>query len=199
MHTHTYFPVPCDIANHRDYYIISLSYLRLQASFNIFNMSEVHMKIVGSCLTLYFTDATKITLAPSNADINQGDNVTLQCHASHDPTMDLTFTWSLNAVLLDLEQPNGPYHRMDGVTALSLSVFIILPGSWKTNQDIQQKILFFTNLHLIWSDWWQCSNKSAALFTVMMWFWLLLTNCCEFKQNHVSVRLQWCLLWVERD
>uniref|UniRef100_A0A8D3CMN0 Contactin 2 n=1 Tax=Scophthalmus maximus TaxID=52904 RepID=A0A8D3CMN0_SCOMX len=48
-------------------------------------------------------DATKITLAPSNADINQGENVTLQCHASHDPTMDLTFTWALNGVLLDKE------------------------------------------------------------------------------------------------
>lgn len=61
------------------------------------------------------TDATKITLAPSNADINQGENVTLQCHASHDPTMDLTFTWALNGVLLDLEDPAGPYHRVEGV------------------------------------------------------------------------------------
>lgn len=61
------------------------------------------------------TDATKITLAPSNADMNQGENVTLQCHASHDPTMDLTFTWALNGVLLDLEDPAGPYHRVEGV------------------------------------------------------------------------------------
>lgn len=60
-------------------------------------------------------DATKITLAPSNADMNQGENVTLQCHASHDPTMDLTFTWALNGVLLDLEDPAGPYHRVEGV------------------------------------------------------------------------------------
>nr|XP_023853255.1 contactin-2-like [Salvelinus alpinus] len=59
-------------------------------------------------------DATKITLAPSNADINQGENVTLQCHASHDPTMDLTFTWALNGALLDLEDPGGPYHRVEG-------------------------------------------------------------------------------------
>lgn len=61
------------------------------------------------------TDATKITLAPSNADINQGENVTLQCHASHDTSMDLTFTWALNGVLLDLEEPNGHYRRMEGV------------------------------------------------------------------------------------
>lgn len=61
-------------------------------------------------------DATKITLAPSNADINQGENVTLQCHASHDPTMDLTFTWALKGVLLDLEDSAGPYHRLEGVS-----------------------------------------------------------------------------------
>ncbi len=61
-------------------------------------------------------DATKITLAPSNADINQGEDVTLQCHASHDPTMDLTFTWALNGVLLDLEDSAGPYHRVEGVS-----------------------------------------------------------------------------------
>lgn len=67
--------------------------------------------------TVCRSDATKITLAPSNADINQGENVTLQCHASHDPTMDLTFTWALNGVPLDLEDPAGPYHRVEGVSA----------------------------------------------------------------------------------
>ncbi len=69
------------------------------------------------------TDATKITLAPSNADINQGENATLQCHASHDPTMDLTFTWSFNGVLLDLEEPNGHYRRMEGVSTWRERVF----------------------------------------------------------------------------
>lgn len=62
------------------------------------------------------SDATKITLAPSNADINQGDNVSLQCHASHDPTMDLSFTWTLNSVQLDLEDSAGPYRRVEGVS-----------------------------------------------------------------------------------
>lgn len=32
--------------------------------------------------------------------------------------MDLTFTWTLNGVLLDLEDPAGPYHRMEGVGSL---------------------------------------------------------------------------------
>lgn len=77
-----------------------------------------HHQVLQLSSLFFVTDATKITLAPSNADINQGENVSLQCHASHDPTMDLTFTWTLNGVLLNLEDPAGPYHRMDGVSSL---------------------------------------------------------------------------------
>lgn len=56
-------------------------------------------------------DATKITLAPSSADINLGDNLTLQCHASHDPTMDLTFVWALDDFPIDPDKPGGHYRR----------------------------------------------------------------------------------------
>uniref|UniRef100_A0A8C9ZH30 Contactin 2 n=1 Tax=Sander lucioperca TaxID=283035 RepID=A0A8C9ZH30_SANLU len=62
--------------------------------------AENYLGKANSTGHLSVRDATKITLAPSNADINQGENVTLQCHASHDPTMDLTFTWALNRVLI---------------------------------------------------------------------------------------------------
>uniref|UniRef100_A0AAR2KVT5 Contactin 2 n=1 Tax=Pygocentrus nattereri TaxID=42514 RepID=A0AAR2KVT5_PYGNA len=80
--------------------------------------AENYLGKANSTGHLSVRDATKIKLAPSNADINQGENVTLQCHASHDPTMDLTFTWSLNGVLLDLEEPNGHYHRVEGVSTI---------------------------------------------------------------------------------
>uniref|UniRef100_A0A8C1P8R1 Contactin 2 n=1 Tax=Cyprinus carpio TaxID=7962 RepID=A0A8C1P8R1_CYPCA len=76
--------------------------------------AENYLGKANSTGHLSVRDATKITLAPSNADINQGENASLQCHASHDPTMDLTFTWSLNGVPLDLEEPNGHYRRMEG-------------------------------------------------------------------------------------
>ncbi|XP_061893597.1 contactin-2 isoform X1 [Entelurus aequoreus] len=76
--------------------------------------AENYLGKANSTGHLSVRDATKITLAPSNADINQGENVTLQCHASHDPTMDLTFTWALNGALLDLEESTGPYHRVEG-------------------------------------------------------------------------------------
>ncbi|KAM6927298.1 contactin-2 [Xenentodon cancila] len=76
--------------------------------------AENYLGKANSTGHLSVRDATKITLAPSNADINQGENVTLQCHASHDPTMDLTFTWALNGVPLDLEDSAGLYHRVQG-------------------------------------------------------------------------------------
>ncbi|KAG7472629.1 hypothetical protein MATL_G00110820 [Megalops atlanticus] len=75
--------------------------------------AENYLGKANSTGTLSVRDATKITLAPSNADINQGENVTLQCHASHDPSMDLTFTWSLSGVPLDPEESSGHYRRLE--------------------------------------------------------------------------------------
>lgn len=62
--------------------------------------------------TVSVRDATKITLAPSNADINLGEELVLQCHASHDPTMDLTFTWSLNESPIDFDEMREHYQRV---------------------------------------------------------------------------------------
>ncbi|XP_043943377.1 contactin-1 [Protopterus annectens] len=56
-------------------------------------------------------DATKITLAPSNADITVGENTTMQCHASHDPTLDLTFVWSQNGYPIDFDKESNHYER----------------------------------------------------------------------------------------
>ncbi|XP_061582530.1 contactin-2 [Cololabis saira] len=70
--------------------------------------AENYLGKANSTAHLSIRDATKITLAPSNADVNQGENVTLQCRASHDPTMDLSFSWALNGAPLDLGAPGGP-------------------------------------------------------------------------------------------
>uniref|UniRef100_A0A3Q2DBY3 Contactin 2 n=1 Tax=Cyprinodon variegatus TaxID=28743 RepID=A0A3Q2DBY3_CYPVA len=77
--------------------------------------AENYLGKANSTGHLSVRDATKITLAPSNADVNQGENVTLQCHASHDPTMDLTFTWALNGMPLDLEKSAGLYQRKENI------------------------------------------------------------------------------------
>nr|AAI70294.1 Contactin/F3/F11 [Xenopus laevis] len=57
------------------------------------------------------TAATKITLAPSNADVTVGENATMQCHASHDPTLELTFIWALNGFPIEFDKEDGHYER----------------------------------------------------------------------------------------
>ncbi|XP_053319068.1 contactin-1 [Spea bombifrons] len=65
----------------------------------------------NSTATLSVTAATKITLAPSNADVTVGENATMQCHASHDPSLDLTFIWSLNGFAIEFDKEDGHYER----------------------------------------------------------------------------------------
>lgn len=65
----------------------------------------------NSTTSLSVTAATKITLAPNNADVTVGENASMQCHASHDPTLDLTFIWSLNGFVIDFDRDDGHYEK----------------------------------------------------------------------------------------
>ncbi|KAM8972050.1 contactin-1 [Pelodytes ibericus] len=65
----------------------------------------------NSTAKLSVTAATKITLAPSNADVTVGENATMQCHAFHDPTLDLTFIWSLNGFVINFDREDSHYER----------------------------------------------------------------------------------------
>ncbi|MBN3322375.1 CNTN1 protein, partial [Atractosteus spatula] len=61
--------------------------------------------------TLSVTEATKITLAPSNADVTVGENAMMQCLASRDPSLDLTFIWSVDAHVIDFDKEAEHYER----------------------------------------------------------------------------------------
>uniref|UniRef100_A0A672JLU9 Contactin-1a-like n=1 Tax=Salarias fasciatus TaxID=181472 RepID=A0A672JLU9_SALFA len=61
--------------------------------------------------TLVVTESTKITLAPSNADVKVGENAWMQCAASHDGTLDITFIWSLDGRVIDLDKHSQHYER----------------------------------------------------------------------------------------
>lgn len=56
-------------------------------------------------------EATKITLAPSNADVTAGEDVRMQCTASHDSSLDITFIWSLDGRVIDLHEDSLHYER----------------------------------------------------------------------------------------
>lgn len=64
-----------------------------------------------SMFAINFTEATRITLAPLNVDVTVGENATMQCIASHDPQLDLTFIWSLNGFVIDFEKEHEHYER----------------------------------------------------------------------------------------
>lgn len=79
-----------------------------------------------NCAFLLFKkciDPTRIILAPINADITVGENATMQCAASFDPALDLTFIWSFNGYVIDFNKENIHYQRNFMVCALS---FILL-------------------------------------------------------------------------
>ncbi|XP_059401688.1 contactin-1a-like [Carassius carassius] len=80
--------------------------------------------------SLSVTDATKITLAPSNTDVSVGKSAKMECATSHDPTLDLTFIWSLNTHVIDFERDREHYERkmdvnQDGQTGTSSSELLI--------------------------------------------------------------------------
>ncbi|XP_075998447.1 contactin-1a [Genypterus blacodes] len=61
--------------------------------------------------SLSVTDATKITLAPSNADVVVGNSTWMQCAASHDSSLDITFIWTLDGRVVDLHKESQHYQR----------------------------------------------------------------------------------------
>lgn len=70
------------------------------------------------------SDATKITLAPSNADVSVGERARMECAASHDPTLDLTFIWSLDANVIDFDRDREHYERKMVNSVFSSSIII---------------------------------------------------------------------------
>ncbi|XP_034542149.1 contactin-1a-like isoform X2 [Notolabrus celidotus] len=60
---------------------------------------------------LLVTESTKITLTPSNADVKVGETTWMQCGASHDPSLDITFIWSLDGRVIDLHKDSQHYER----------------------------------------------------------------------------------------
>ncbi|KAG7456081.1 hypothetical protein MATL_G00247960 [Megalops atlanticus] len=61
---------------------------------------------------LTITEATKITLAPSNADVTVGESARMQCAASHDSSLDITFIWSVDMRVIDFDHEKEHYQRV---------------------------------------------------------------------------------------
>uniref|UniRef100_A0A1A8NW40 Contactin 1 n=3 Tax=Nothobranchius pienaari TaxID=704102 RepID=A0A1A8NW40_9TELE len=66
----------------------------------------------NSTRPLLVTESTKITLAPSNVDVNAGENTWMQCAASHDARVDITFIWSQDGKEIDLIKNSAHYESV---------------------------------------------------------------------------------------
>ncbi|KAJ8008778.1 hypothetical protein DPEC_G00081950 [Dallia pectoralis] len=61
---------------------------------------------------LTITEATQITVVPEDTQVMVGDEVRLQCQASYDPSLDITFIWSLDFRVIDLYLEWKHYQRI---------------------------------------------------------------------------------------
>uniref|UniRef100_A0AAZ3RE14 Contactin 1b n=1 Tax=Oncorhynchus tshawytscha TaxID=74940 RepID=A0AAZ3RE14_ONCTS len=62
--------------------------------------------------TLTITEATQITVAPEDTQVMVGEEVHLQCQASFDPSLDITFIWSLDFRVIDFYLEWKHYERI---------------------------------------------------------------------------------------
>uniref|UniRef100_A0A8B9L3H4 Contactin 1b n=1 Tax=Astyanax mexicanus TaxID=7994 RepID=A0A8B9L3H4_ASTMX len=64
--------------------------------------------------TLSITEATKITEAPSDVEVTVGESTVLQCSASYDPSLDITFIWIVNSYIINFDIDFEHYELMLG-------------------------------------------------------------------------------------
>lgn len=53
------------------------------------------------CPFYIISEATKITVAPSDSEAVVGDSIVLQCSASYDPSLDITFIWTIDSYVIN--------------------------------------------------------------------------------------------------
>uniref|UniRef100_A0A674DWT0 Contactin 1b n=1 Tax=Salmo trutta TaxID=8032 RepID=A0A674DWT0_SALTR len=64
------------------------------------------------CVCVCDTEATQITVAPEDTQVMVGEEVHLQCQASFDPSLDITFIWSLDFRVINFYLEWKHYERI---------------------------------------------------------------------------------------
>ncbi|KAB0378220.1 hypothetical protein FD755_009798, partial [Muntiacus reevesi] len=73
--------------------------------------------LVYSSAELKVMEPTRITLAPPNMDVSVGESVILPCQVTHDPLLDIMFTWYFNGVLTDFKKDGSHFEKVGGVSS----------------------------------------------------------------------------------
>jgi len=64
------------------------------------------------CVYLIFSEATKITEGPSDTEALVGDSRVLQCSASYDPSLDITFIWTVDSYVINFYTDFEHYEQL---------------------------------------------------------------------------------------
>ncbi|XP_032841656.1 contactin-6 isoform X5 [Tyto alba] len=61
---------------------------------------------------LIVKERTVIIIPPSNMDVTVGESIVLPCQVSHDPSVDVVFTWSFNGNIIDFNREIRHFERI---------------------------------------------------------------------------------------
>uniref|UniRef100_A0AAR2LWV6 Contactin 4 n=1 Tax=Pygocentrus nattereri TaxID=42514 RepID=A0AAR2LWV6_PYGNA len=74
-------------------------------------MAQNQFGVASSSGTLMVKAATVITTAPSTLDVTVGESIVLPCQVTHDPTLELKFTWFFNEQLIHFGSHGGYFEK----------------------------------------------------------------------------------------
>lgn len=86
------------------------------AFFNICNSKTIFTTKQNSELCLNVTEATLITSPPSTLDVTVGESIVLPCQVTHDPSLELKFTWFFNEQLIQFGRHGGYFEKVGSVS-----------------------------------------------------------------------------------
>ncbi|XP_048879539.1 contactin-4-like isoform X1 [Brienomyrus brachyistius] len=70
--------------------------------------------VASSTGTLVVKEPTIITTPPSTLDVTLGESIVLPCQVSHDPSLDLKFTWFFNEQVIHFGSHGGYFEKVGG-------------------------------------------------------------------------------------
>ncbi|XP_043928641.1 contactin-5 isoform X2 [Protopterus annectens] len=86
---------------------------------NVFGSAEM-------VVSLFVKEPTKMELTPDRAEITVGESIVLNCRAFHDPTLEVTFHWSLNNQPIDFHEEGGYFENIRTASSADLMIRNIL-------------------------------------------------------------------------
>uniref|UniRef100_A0A4W3HD66 Contactin-3 n=1 Tax=Callorhinchus milii TaxID=7868 RepID=A0A4W3HD66_CALMI len=72
--------------------------------------------------SLVVKDATIITIPPSDMDVTVGESTILPCQVSHDPSLNLEFSWSFNGQVIDFKRDGDHFEKVGGGSSGDLMI-----------------------------------------------------------------------------